>query len=99
MDSSEIEDRGDNELGQLTSIDRPTIDGALRHIGRSDGYDAEDRFLNFNQSGKSKTLAMTRSDIVLRLPDSFVTRPVQTNDPFPSSKLSEKWVEKTVKRC
>ena len=31
--------------------------------GGNDGYDAEDRFLNFNQSGQSKTLAMTRSDI------------------------------------
>ena len=30
---------------------------------QSGGYDAEDRFLNFNQSGQSKTLAMTRSDI------------------------------------
>ena len=31
--------------------------------GGNDGYDAEDRFLNFNQSGQSKTLAMTRSNI------------------------------------
>ena len=31
--------------------------------GGNDGYDTEDRFLNFNQSGQSKTLAMTRSDI------------------------------------
>lgn len=31
--------------------------------GGNDGYDAEDRFLNFNQSGQSKTLSMSRSDI------------------------------------
>ena len=107
VDGSEIEDRGYSDLGQLTSVDRPSIDearsyddrGQLTSIangavgtasyaydangnklseswsgamsswnfttqsGGNDGYDAEDRFLNFNQSGQSKTLAMTRSDI------------------------------------
>ena len=106
---SEIEDRGYNELEQLTSVDRPSIDetrsyddrGQVQTIangavgtatyaydangnklseswsgamsswnfttqsGGNDGYDAEDRFLNFNQSGQSKTLSMSRSDLSL----------------------------------
>ena len=107
VDGTQIEDRGYSDLGQLTSVDRPSIDesrsyddrgqvtsiangavgtatyaydnngnklseswsGAMSawnfttQAGSSDGYDAEDRFLNFNQSNQSKTLAMTRSDI------------------------------------
>ena len=107
VDSDEIEDRDYNAIGQLTAVDRPSIDetrtyddrgqvttigngsvgtatyaydangnklseswsGAMSswnfttQVGGNDGYDAEDRFLNFNQSGQSKTLAMTRSDI------------------------------------
>ena len=107
VDGTQIEDRGYNDLGQLTSVDRPTIDetrtydnrGQVTTIGNgavgnatyaydangnklseswsgamsawnfttqsggNDGYDPEDRFLNFNQPNQSKTLSMTRSDI------------------------------------
>ncbi len=108
-DSAQIENRGYDDLGRLTSVDRPGVDetrayddaGRLTSIGNTNvgtatytydanhnklseswsgamaawsfttenggtypsGYDAEDRFRNFIQSGQSKSLYLDRSDI------------------------------------
>ncbi len=108
-DSAQIENRGYDDTGRLTSVDRPGVDetrgyddaGRLTSIGNTNvgtatytydanhnklseswsgamaawsfttenggtytsGYDAEDRFRNFIQSGQSKSLYLDRSDI------------------------------------